>query len=133
MYAILYENKFSVSGNFLPGHVNRQLKQLICETNIINIFNDFKKFLIIFNSSFDYNFNFSHSFNFNAIYFLLMFQFLLIAIWLVVQSIFLIKTSILVFTIAAGCLKVKKYQKINLLTPKGSSNSDNMTLDWCCI
>ena len=29
--------------------------------------------------------------------------------------------------------KVKKYKKITLLTPKGSSNSDNMTLDWCCI
>ena len=50
----------------LPGHVNGQLKQLIYETNIINIFNDFKKFLTIFDSSFDYNFNFSNSFNFNA-------------------------------------------------------------------
>ena len=30
------------------------------------IFNNFKKFLTIFNSSVDYNFIFSHSFNFNA-------------------------------------------------------------------
>ena len=32
----------------------------------MNIFNDLKKFLTIFNSSFEYNFNFSHSFKFNA-------------------------------------------------------------------
>ena len=32
----------------------------------MNIFNDLKKFLTIFNSSFEYNFNFSHNFNFNA-------------------------------------------------------------------
>ena len=66
MHAILYKNNFSVSGNLLPGHVNRHSKQLIYEHNIINILNDFKKFLTMFNSSFDYNFNFSHSFNFNA-------------------------------------------------------------------
>ena len=42
------------------------MKLLIHEINIVNIFNDFKKFLTIFNISFDYNFNFSHSFNFNA-------------------------------------------------------------------
>ena len=62
----MYKNNLSVSGNLLPGHVNRHSKQLIYEINIINIFNDFKKFLTIFNNSFDYNFNFSHSFNFNA-------------------------------------------------------------------
>ena len=42
------------------------MKQLIYETNILKIFNDFKKLLTIFNSSVDYNFTFSHSFNFNA-------------------------------------------------------------------
>ena len=62
----MYKNNFSVSRNLLPGHVNRHSKQLIYETYIINIFNDFKKFLTMFNSSFDYNFNFSDSFNFNA-------------------------------------------------------------------
>ena len=62
----MYKNNFSICGYLLPGHVNRHSKQLICETNIINIFNDLKKFLTIFNSSFDYNFDFSHSFNFNA-------------------------------------------------------------------
>ena len=39
-----------------------------------------------------------------TIYVLLMFQFLLVAISMVLQSIFLIKTSILVFTIAGSCL-----------------------------
>ena len=63
---ILYKNNSSVSGNFVPGHVNRHSKQLIYKTNIFNILNDFKKFLTIFNSSVDYNFIFSHSFNFNA-------------------------------------------------------------------
>ena len=48
----------------LPGHVNRHSKQLTYETNIFNIFNCFKKFLTIFNSSVDYNFIFSPSFNF---------------------------------------------------------------------
>ena len=66
LHAILYKYNFSTSGNLLPGHVNRHSKQLIHEINIVNIFNDFKKFLTIFNISFDYNFNFSHSFNFNA-------------------------------------------------------------------
>ena len=54
---------------FLPGHVNRHSKQLIYETNILNIFNifnDFTKVLTIFNSSIDYDCIFSHSFNFNA-------------------------------------------------------------------
>ena len=59
MHPILYENNSSVSGNFLPGHVNRHSKQLIYETN------NFKKFLTIFNTSVAYNF-FSHSLNFNA-------------------------------------------------------------------
>ena len=62
----MYKNIFFVSRNLLPGYVNRHSKQLIYETNIINICNDFKKFLTIFNSYFDYSFNFSHSFNFNA-------------------------------------------------------------------
>ena len=66
LYAILYENNFSVRRNLLPGHVNRHSKQLIYETYINNILNNFKKFLTIFNSAFDYDFNFSHSFNFNA-------------------------------------------------------------------
>ena len=60
MHPILYKNNSSVSGNFLPGHVNRHSKQLIYETN------NFKKFLTIFNTSVAYNFIFSHSFNFNA-------------------------------------------------------------------
>ena len=29
--------------------------------------------------------------------------------------------------------EVRKYQKINLLTSKDSSNSDNMALNWCCV
>ena len=66
LHAILYKCNFSVSRNLLPGHVNRHLKQLIHEINIINIFIDFKKFLTIFNSSFDYNFSFHQSFNFNT-------------------------------------------------------------------
>ena len=65
LHAILYKY-FSVSGNLLPGHVNRHSKQLIHEIDIINIFNDSKKFLTTFNSFFNYNFNFSHSFNYNA-------------------------------------------------------------------
>ena len=43
---------------------------------------------------------------------------------MVLQSIFLINTLILVFTVAAGW----KYQKINLLAPKGSSNFDNANI-----
>ena len=66
LHAILYKCNFSVSRNLLPGHVNRHLKQLIHEINIINIFIDFKKFLTIFNSSFNYNFSFHQSFNFNT-------------------------------------------------------------------
>ena len=63
----LYKYNFSVSENLVTGHENIHSKELIYETNIINILNDFKEFLTIFNSSFDYNFNFSHTFNFNAI------------------------------------------------------------------
>ena len=59
LHSILYKNNSSVSGNFLPGYVNRHSKQLIYETNIFNIFNNFKKFLIIFNSSLDYDVIFS--------------------------------------------------------------------------
>ena len=65
-HPILCKNNSSVSRNFLPKHVNRHSKQSIYETNIFNIFNDFKKFLTIFNSSVDYNFVFSHSFKFYA-------------------------------------------------------------------
>ena len=64
----LYKYNFSVSENLSAGRENIHSKELIYETNIINILNDFKEFLTIFNSSFDYNFNFSHSFNFNAIF-----------------------------------------------------------------
>ena len=66
LHLILYKNNSSVSRDFLPRHVNRHSKQSIYETNIFNIFNDFKKFLTIFNSSVDYNFVFSHSFIFYA-------------------------------------------------------------------
>ena len=66
LHPILFNNNSPVSRNFLPEYVNRHSKQLIYETNIFNIFNDFKKFLTIFNSFVDYNFVFSHSFNFNA-------------------------------------------------------------------
>ena len=63
---ILYKNNSSVSRDYLPRYVNRHSKQSIYETNIFNIFNDFKKFLNIFNTSVDYNFAFSHSFKFYA-------------------------------------------------------------------
>ena len=63
-----------------------------------------------------------------TLYVLLMFQFLLIAISMVLQSIFLIKTSILVFTIASGCLMWSKKYKINLLAKLISSNFDNMNI-----
>ena len=66
LHLILYKNNSSVSRDFLPRHVNRNSKQSINETNIVNIFNDFKKFLTIFNSSVDYNFVFSDSFKFYA-------------------------------------------------------------------
>ena len=66
LHLILYKNNSSVSRDFLPRHVNRHSKQSIYETNIFNIFNNFKKFLTIFNSSVDYNFVFSHSFKFYA-------------------------------------------------------------------
>ena len=65
LHPILYKDNSSVSGNFLLGHANRHSKQLIYETNIFNIFNDFR-FLTVFNSSVDYNFIFSYSFNLNA-------------------------------------------------------------------
>ena len=65
LHLILYKNNSSVSRDFLPRHVNRHSKQSIYETNIFNIFNDFKKFLTIFNSSVDYNFVSSHSFKSN--------------------------------------------------------------------
>ena len=49
---------------------------------------------------------------------------------MILRSIFLIKTYILVFTIAADWLSygVKKYKKINSLAAKGSRNSDNMNI-----
>ena len=47
----------------------------------------------------------------------------------VVQAIFLIKTSILVFAIVSRLpYEVRKYQNINLLAPKGSSNSDDLNI-----
>ena len=64
----LYKYNFSVSENLLTVHENIHSKELIYETNIINILSDLKEILTIFNSFFDYNFNFSHSFNFNAIF-----------------------------------------------------------------
>ena len=66
LHLILYKNNSSVSRDFLPMHVNRHSKQLIYETNIFHIFNDFKTFLTIFNSYVDYNFVFNHSFKFYA-------------------------------------------------------------------
>ena len=66
LHTILYKTNFSISRHLLPGHVNRHSKQLIYESNIVNICNDSKKFLNIFNSFFDYNFDFSHTFEFNA-------------------------------------------------------------------
>ena len=62
-----------------------------------------------------------------TLYVLLMFQFLLIAVSMVLQSIFLIKTSILVFTIAADCYIMSGNIK-NLLAPKGTRNPDNMNI-----
>ena len=67
LHLILYKNNSSVSRDFLPRHVNRHSKQSIYETNIFNIFNDFKKFFTIFNSSVDYNFAFSRIFKFMLI------------------------------------------------------------------
>ena len=47
LHLILHKNNSSVSRDFLPRHVNRHSKQLINETNIFNIFKDYKKFLTI--------------------------------------------------------------------------------------
>ena len=66
LHLILCKNNSSITRDFLPRHVIRHSKQSIYETNIFNIFNDFKKFFTIFNSSVDYNFVFSHSFKFYA-------------------------------------------------------------------
>ena len=66
LHLILYTNNSYVSRAFLPRHVNRHWKQSIYETNIFNIFNNFKKFLTSLNSSVDYNSVFSHSFKFYA-------------------------------------------------------------------
>ena len=56
-------------------------------------------------------------------------QHLLIAISMVLLSIFLIKTSILVFHNSIRLsYDVRKYQKINLLALKGSRNSGNMNI-----
>ena len=65
-HSILYKNVSSVSRNFLPEHVNKHSRQLIYETNIFNILNDFKKFSTVFNSFVNCNFIFSNTFNFNA-------------------------------------------------------------------
>ena len=61
------------------------------------------------------------------IYVLLMFQFLLIVISMVLQSIFLIKTFSF-YNSSRLSYEVRKHQKLNLLAPKGSSNSDNMNI-----
>ena len=54
-----------------------------------------------------------------TLYVLLMFQFLLIAISMVLQSIFLIKTSILVFTIAVDCVMMSgNIKKLTCWHPK---------------
>ena len=66
LHPIFYKCNFSASRISLPRQVNWYSKQSIYETNILNIFFDFKKFLTIFNSSVDYNFVFSHSFKFYA-------------------------------------------------------------------
>ena len=68
----MYKNNSSKSRNFSPGHGNRHSKQPIYETNILNIFSGFKKFLTIFNSSVDYCFIFIYKVyslycNFNTI------------------------------------------------------------------
>ena len=59
-----------------------------------------------------------------------MFQFLSITILMVLQSLFLIKFLILVLRSNSSRLSygIKKYQKINFLAPKGSSNSRNMNI-----
>ena len=67
LHPVLHKNNSFGGGNFLPGHVNRHLKQLIYKTNIFNILHDLK-FLTIFNISNYYDFSFSPSFNFNATY-----------------------------------------------------------------
>ena len=67
LHPISNKNNSSVSSKFLPGHVNRHVKQLIYKTSIFKIFNDFKKFLTFFQNSADYNFTFSNSLSFNAI------------------------------------------------------------------
>ena len=66
LYLILCKNNSSATRDFLPRHVIRHSKQSIYETNIFNIFNDVRKFFIIFKSSVDYNFVFSHSFKIYA-------------------------------------------------------------------
>ena len=54
-----------------------------------------------------------------TIYVLLMLQFLLIATPMVLQSIFLIKTTLLVFAIAAGCLvKLGNVKNLTFWHPK---------------
>ena len=54
-----------------------------------------------------------------TLYVLLMFQFLLTAISVVLQSIFLIKTSILVFVIAADCFMMSgNIKKLTCWHPK---------------
>ena len=66
VHPLLFNNNSSVSKSFSPGHVERHSRQLIYETNILNIFNDFKNFLTVPNSS--VNFNFDHDFSFNVIF-----------------------------------------------------------------
>ena len=64
-----------------------------------------------------------------TLYVLLMFQFLLIAISMVLQSIFFDKNfNFSFYNSSRLSYDVRKYQKINLLAPKGSRNSDNMNI-----
>ena len=82
-------------------------------------------FLIVF-MLISYNHCYITNFTNFTSYVLLMFQFLLIVI-----SIFLIKTLVFNFSFENSSnwpYEVQKYQKINLLSPKGSSNSGNMNI-----
>ena len=45
LHPILFNNNCSVSRNFSPGHVEEHSRQLIYETNILNISINFKIFL----------------------------------------------------------------------------------------
>ena len=98
----------------------------ICETNFTQESNrSINSFLIVF-MLISYNHFYITNFTNFTSYVLLMFQFLLIVI-----SIFLIKTLVFNFSFENSSnwpYEVQKYQKINLLSPKGSSKSGNMNI-----